>query len=130
MGYKGGPLPKEAMDAFCILQNSLVLEPVMVFSRADCQYAPITDPATGMADTAGGLGAILTQKNEFDNFYAISCASRQLKDHKKNYLLFLLESATAVWGMYVFNEYHKGKKIIVLQTTSPWKRWDIFIQRP
>jgi len=23
-GYKGGPLPKEAMDAFCILKNSLV----------------------------------------------------------------------------------------------------------
>jgi hypothetical protein len=27
-GYKGGPLPKEAMDAFCILKNSLVSEPL------------------------------------------------------------------------------------------------------
>ncbi len=84
-GYKGGPLPKEAMDAFCILQNSLTLEPVMAFPWADRQYALITDAATGIADTASGLGAILTQKDEFDNFYAISYASRQLKDHEKNF---------------------------------------------
>jgi hypothetical protein len=82
----------------------------MTFLRADCQYAFITDAATGMADTAGGLGAILTQKDQFDNFYAISYASRQLKDHEKNYSPFLMESAAAVWGMDVFNEYLKGKK--------------------
>jgi hypothetical protein len=34
-GYKGGPLPKEALDAFYILQNSLVSEPVMAFPPAD-----------------------------------------------------------------------------------------------
>ncbi len=64
-GYKGGPLLKEAMDAFGILRNSLTSEPVMAFPRADRQYALITDAATG---TAGGLGTILTQKDEFDNF--------------------------------------------------------------
>ncbi len=59
------------MDAFCILKNSLVSEPVMAFPRADRQYALITDAATGTADTAGKLGAILTQKHKYDNFYAI-----------------------------------------------------------
>ncbi len=112
-GYKGGPQPKEAMDAFCILKSSLTSEPVMAFPRADHQYALITDAATGTADTAGGLGAILTQKDQFDNFYAISYASRQLKDHEKNYSPFLLEAAAAVWGMDVFNEYLKGKKFIL-----------------
>jgi hypothetical protein len=34
-GYKGGPLPKEAMDAFSNLNNSLTSEPVMAFPRAD-----------------------------------------------------------------------------------------------
>jgi hypothetical protein len=63
-GYKGGPLPKEAMDAFCILKNSLVSEPEMAFPRADRQYALITDAATGTVDTAGALGAILTQKRQ------------------------------------------------------------------
>jgi hypothetical protein len=116
-GYKGGPLPKEAMDAFCILKNSLVSEPVMAIPRADRQYALITDAATGTADTAGGLGAILTQKDQFDNFYAISYASRQLKDHEKIFSPFLLESATAVWGMDVFNEYLKGKQSSFTQIT-------------
>jgi len=46
-GYKGGPLPKEAMAAF---------------PREDRQYALIMDAATGTADTPGGLGAILTNK--------------------------------------------------------------------
>jgi RNase H-like domain found in reverse transcriptase len=106
-GYKGGPLPKEAMDAFCILKNSLVSEPVMAF------------PYAGTADTAGGLGAILTQKDKYDNFYAISYASRQLKDHEKNSSPFLLESAAAVWGMDTFNKYLKGKKFILYKDYKP-----------
>jgi hypothetical protein len=110
------------MDAFCILKNSLVSEPVMAFPRADCQYALITDAATGTADTPGGLGAILTQKDKFDNFYAISYASRQLKDHEKNYSPFLLESAAAVWGMDTFNEYLKGKQFILYLDHKPLEK--------
>ena len=71
------------MAAFSALQNALTSEPIMAFPRADRQYALITDAATGTADTPGGLGAILTQKDQFDNYYAISYASRQLKDHEK-----------------------------------------------
>ncbi len=63
-GYKGGPLPKETKDAFCILKYSLVSEPVMAFPRADRQYTLITDAVTSTADTAGGLGTILTQKDK------------------------------------------------------------------
>jgi len=120
-GYKGGPLTKEAMDAFCILQNSLTSETVMAFPRADHQTALITDAAICTADTAGGLGAILTQKDGFDNFFAISYASRQLKDHEKNYS-FLLEAAAAVWGMDIFNEYLKGKKFILYTDHKPLEK--------
>ncbi len=87
--------------------------------RADRQYALITDAATGTADTAGSLRAILTPKAKFDNFYAISYASRQLKDHEKNYSPFLIEAAAAVWGMDVFNEYLKGKKFILYTDHKP-----------
>jgi hypothetical protein len=65
----------------------------------------ITDAATGTLETPGGLSAILTQTDQQGNHYAISFASRQLKDHEKNYSPFLLEAAAAVWGMDVFNEY-------------------------
>jgi hypothetical protein len=79
----------------------------MAFPRADRQYALITDATTGTANTAGGLGAILTKQDQFAHYYAISYASRQLKEHKKNYALFLIESAAAIWGMDVLNEYLK-----------------------
>ncbi len=107
------------MAAFLALQNALTSEPIMAFPRADRQYALITDAATGTADTPGGLGAILTQKDKYDNYYAISYASCQLKDHEKNYSPFLLESAAAVWGMDVFNEYLKGKQFILFTDHKP-----------
>ncbi len=81
----------------------------MAFPRLNRQYALITDAATGTADTPGGLSTILTQVDKNGRFYAISFASRQLKDHEKNYSPFLLEAAAAIWGMYHINEYLKGK---------------------
>ena len=103
-GYKSGPLPPDALHAFKVLQQQLTSDPVMAFPRSDRQYALITDAATGSADFFGGLGAILTQMDKNGNHYAISFASRQLKDHAKNYIPFLLEAAAAVWGMETFNE--------------------------
>jgi len=112
-GFKSGPLLEQALQAFYALQKQLTSELVMAFPKADRQYALITDAATGMADTSGRLGAILTQVNKEGNFYAISFASRQLKDLEKNYSPFLLETAAAVWGMDFFNEYFKGKCFIL-----------------
>ncbi len=75
----------------------------MAFPKLDCQYALITDAATGTSDTPGGLGTILTQVDKDGNFHAISFASRHLKDNEMNYLPFLLEAAAAVLGMDFFN---------------------------
>jgi len=121
-GYKGGPLPKEAMAAFSALQNALMSEPIMAFPKADRQYALIMDAATGTPETLGSFGAILTQKDQYDNYYAISYAYRQLKDHEINYSPFLLESAAAVWGMDVFDEYLKGKQFILFTDHKPLEK--------
>ena len=121
-GYKGGPLPEEAKAAFNILRRQLISEPVMAFPKLDRQYALITDAATGTAETPGGLGAILTQVDKDSKFYAISFASRQLKDHEKNYSPFLLEAAAAVWGMDHFDEYLKGKKFILYTDHKPLEK--------
>jgi hypothetical protein len=80
------------------------------------------DAATGTADTAGGIGDILPQKDEFNNFFAISYAPRQLKDHEKNYSPFLLELASAVWEMDIFNEYLKGKQFILFTDHKPHEK--------
>jgi hypothetical protein len=109
------------MDAFINLRKQLVSEPVMAFPRTDRQYALITDTATGTADMPGRLGAIHTQVNQDRKFYAISFASRQLKDHKKTTRWFYSKQQAAVWGMDNFDEYLKGKKLSFTQITSHWK---------
>jgi hypothetical protein len=121
-GYKSGPLPEKALKAFYILQKQLTSELVMAFPKADRQYALITDAATGTGDTPGGLGAILTQVDKEGNFLSISFASRQLKDHEKNYSPFQLEAAAAVWGMDFFNEYLKGKRFILYTDHKPLEK--------
>jgi len=75
--YKSGPLPEKALKAFFILQKQLTSEPVMAFPKSDCQYALITNAATGTADTPGGLGAILTQVDQtFMPFHSHPDSSR------------------------------------------------------
>jgi hypothetical protein len=121
-GYKGGPLPDAAIHqpSTINLRKQLILEPVMAFPRLDRKYALITDAATGTADMPRGLGAILTQVDKDCKFYAISFASRQLKDHKKNYSPFLLEAAAAVWGMDHFNT-SRARSSSSTRTTSDWR---------
>jgi len=46
-------------------------------------------------------------------------ASRQLKDHENNYSPFLLKAVAAVWGMNNFDEYLKGKKLILYTDHKP-----------
>ncbi len=55
-------------------------------------------------------------------FDAISFASRQLKDHEKNYSPFLLEAASAVWGKDFFNEYLWGKQFILYMDHKPLEK--------
>jgi hypothetical protein len=121
-GYKNGPLLPDALHAFKVRQQQLTSDPVMAFPRSDRQYALITDATTGTAKFSGGLGAILTQVDKNGNHYAISFASRQLKDHEKNYSPFLLEAAAGVWGMEVFNEYLRGKQFILFTDHKPLEK--------
>jgi hypothetical protein len=59
------------------------LRAVMAFPKSDHQNSLITDAATGMAETPGGLGTILTQVHYNGYFFVIYFTSEQLKDHKK-----------------------------------------------
>jgi hypothetical protein len=62
------------------------------------------------------------QVDKEGKFYAILLASWQLKDHKKNYSLFLLEAAATVWGMDTFNKYLTGKQLILYTNHKPLKK--------
>jgi len=120
--YKGGPLPKAALDAFKRLQRILISNPVVDYPRSDRKYALIVDAATGTEHTEGGIGAILTQIDAEGNFHVISYGSRQLQKHEKNYSPYLLEMAAACWGMDFYHEYLKGKKFILFSDHKPLEK--------
>jgi RNase H-like domain found in reverse transcriptase len=72
------------------------------------QYTLITDASFGEENTAGGLGAILTQIDKDNKFYVIAYASHKLQKHEKNYTPFLLEMQAAIIGMETFEVHLKG----------------------
>jgi len=112
-GYNGGPLPKEALDAFLELKKRLMTDPVVAYPRSDQKYVLITDASTGTDKIAGGFGAILAQVDEKNNFHAIAYGSRQLRDHETNYSPYLAEMAAANWGMEYFDNYLRGKPFML-----------------
>jgi len=84
LGYNGGPLPKEALDAFIELKKRLVTDPVVTYPRSDRKYVLITNASTGTDKIVGGFGAILTQVDEKGQYHVIVYGSRQLRDHELN----------------------------------------------
>ena len=104
------------------MKTLLISEPVVDYPRSNRPYFLICDAATGTADQAGGLRAILAQKDEQGNFRAISFGSRQLQAHEKNYSPFLLEMAASVWGMDHFSEYLRGKHFTLYTDHKPLEK--------
>ena len=114
-----GKYTDEENAAFETLKKTLCSEPVMAYPRSDRTYALLVDAATGTSEKPGGIGAILTQIDDQNNFHAISYASRQLVTHEKNYSPFLLEMQGAVWGMDYFQEHLRGKRFILFTDHKP-----------
>jgi hypothetical protein len=108
--YQSGPLTKEALTAFQMLQNQLAKQPTLAFPRHDQEYLLITKAYLPDQNSPGGLCANLAQRNHLGQIQIISYASRQLRENEKNYTKFLLEMAAAAWGMDNFNEYLKGSR--------------------
>jgi hypothetical protein len=120
--WKRGSLPEHALRAFRHLQSLLCSQPVLAYPRADRQYALITDASFGDENTAGGLGAILTQIDGQGKFYVIAYASRKLQKHEKNYTPFLLEMQAAIFGMETFEVHLKGRQFKLFTDHKPLEK--------
>jgi hypothetical protein len=117
-GYQSGPLPDSTLEAFKTLQTQLSKQPALAFPRNDWDYLLITKAYLPDQDSPGGLCANLAQRNNQGNIQIVSHASRQLKENEKNYTKFLLETATAAWGMDNFNEYLNGSRCTLYRDTT------------
>jgi hypothetical protein len=69
-----------------------------------------------MDSTAGGMGAVLLQEQKDKTERVVAYASRGLKEHEKNYPAFLLEKASACWGIDYFDTYLTPPKQFTLCT--------------
>jgi hypothetical protein len=116
--WKSGPLPPDALKAFCELQTCLCLEPVVDYPRRDRPYALIVDAALGDDAHPGGLGATLSQINKAGEHCVIAYASRKLQKHEKDYTPFLLEMQAAIWGMD-----HFSTKVDILRSSLTINQW-------
>jgi hypothetical protein len=104
------------------LQTLLCSQPVLAYPRADREYALITDASFGDENTAGGLGAILTQMDTEGRFYVIAYASRKLQKYEENYMPFLLEMQAAIFGMETFEVHLKGRHFKLFTDHKPLKK--------
>ena len=84
------------MEAYNSLKQALLSEPIVNYPRRNRPYSMIVDASTGTSEIAGGLGAILTQRDENNEERVIAYASRQLQKHEKNYTPFLVEMQAMV----------------------------------
>jgi hypothetical protein len=107
--WKRGPLPENALRAFCHLQSLICSELVLAYPRSDREYELITDASFGDENTEGGLGAILAQLDGSGKFYVIAYDSRKLQKYENNYTPFLLEMQAAIFGMETFEVNLKGR---------------------
>ena len=117
--WRGGVLNDKALKAFNELKTALCSEPVIAYPRKDRPYSLIVDAATGNAEQEGGMGAILCQLDNDNNYRVIAYASRALAKHEKNYTPFLLEMMAAVWAMGHFDSYLRGRKFTLFSDHRP-----------
>lgn len=117
--WRGGVLNDKALKAFNELKTALCSEPVIAYPRKDRPYSLIVDAATGNAEQEGGMGAILCQLDNNNNYRVIAYASRALAKHERNYTPFLLEMMAAVWAMGHFDSYLRGRKFTLFSDHRP-----------
>ncbi len=118
-GYLSGPLPDTAQVAFKTLQTQLSRQPALAFPRNNWDYLLITEAYLLDPNSPEGFCTNLAQRDDRGTVQIIVHASRQLKENEKNYTEFILETASAAWGMDNFNEYLNGSKFTLYRDTIP-----------
>ena len=117
--WEGGELPPQADKAFHELKNCLCSAPILAFPNPRREFILSTDAALGDATTPGGLGAVLSQKDDNGIERVIAYASRSLRANEKNYSAFLVELTAIVWAIDHFHVYLYGNRFKVITDHKP-----------
>ena len=94
------------MSAFFKLKSLLTEAPMLVYPQFGAGKAFLLETDAGGV----GLDAVLSQKQDDDQYHPIDYASKSLQPHEKNYPISELETLAIVWAV---------KKFRVLPPRSP-----------
>ena len=111
-GYKSGPLPTEALQAWQWMKTQLISRPVLRYPDFSKTFHLSTDASSGSQECTGGLGASLTQFFNVDGQereLPIGFAGRALRGSERNYSVFLLELTAACFGMEKYAPFLRGR---------------------
>ena len=111
-GYKAGPLPDEARQAWEWMKAQLISRPVLRYPDFSKTFHLSTDASSGSQESMGGLGAALTQYFKVDGQekeLPIGFAGRALRGSERNYSVFLLELTAACFGMEKYAPFLRGR---------------------
>ena len=117
--WKGGKLPNDAAEAFLDLKQAITSRPVLAFPTREGRFHLYVDAAQGDEENEGGLGAVLMQEDKNKSKRVVGYASRRLDKHERNYPAFLLELASAVYGMDFFEHHLKGRSFFLYTDHKP-----------
>jgi hypothetical protein len=107
---------EECKAIFQELKRRLVTVPVLTLPMESVGYVVYTDASWK------GLGCVLMQQGK-----VVAYASRQLKDHEKNYLTHDLELAAIVYALKIWRHYLYGEECKIHTDHQSLKH--IFMQR-
>ena len=88
----------EAEAAFQEMKRQLCTTPILTLPRPGIEYVVYTDASRR------GLGAVLMQEGK-----VVAYASRQLKEHERNYPIHDLELAAVVFALNIWRHYLYGE---------------------
>ncbi|GJS45705.1 putative reverse transcriptase domain-containing protein [Tanacetum coccineum] len=97
--------------AFQLLKQKLCSAPILALPEGSENYVVYCDASHK------GLGVVLMQKEK-----VIAYASRQLKDHEKNYTIHDLELGAVVFALKMWRHYLYGKANVVADALSQKER--------
>lgn len=119
--WRRGQMPTEAAAAYHELKKRITSEPVLAYPRREGDYFLYVDGALGNEKEPGGLGACLMQLQD-GHRRPLGYASRQLKEHERNYNSFLVELSAVVFGVKHFDVELRGRRFTVCADHRPLEK--------
>ena len=118
--WSSGPMPPRAIKAFLSLRDEIAAIPRLGLPTASGDFHLYVDAALGDQFSAGGLGAVLFQRQgPHQQYVPLGFASRRLQNAESRYPIHNLELQAAVFGIESFDHLLRGRRFHIFTDHKP-----------